>query len=84
MIVAMIKVAEYATLMEATMAKMSLQGAGIESSIPNDNTVRLRGDLSPALELLQNGVTLEVADADAESAREWLAQPFVADADDTD
>jgi hypothetical protein len=71
----MVKVAEFATLQEATLAKMSLNGAGIESFIPNDNTVRLRGDLSPALELLQNGVSLEVAEEDAEAAKLWLAQP---------
>jgi hypothetical protein len=69
---AMITVAEFTTYSEALVAKASLEAYGVECVIPNENSIRIRGGINPGLSLLQDGVQLEVAEGDADKAREFL------------
>ncbi len=68
----MVTLRQFRDLPEALLAKGSLDSAGIESVLVDDNVVRLDWFWSN----LMGGVKLEVAREDAEAATEILSQPI--------
>jgi hypothetical protein len=65
-------VAQFLNLYEALLAKGQLNSAGIASSLRDDNMVRIDWFISNLL----GGVKLAVPPAEADEARELLAQPI--------
>jgi hypothetical protein len=72
--VKMITVATFFGYTEALVAKASLQAYGVECIIPDENMIRIRGGgINRGLSLMQDGIQLQVAESDAEKAREFFA-----------
>jgi hypothetical protein len=74
----LVTVRQFRDLPEALFAKGSLESAGIECALVDDNMVRLDWFISNLL----GGVKLQVAPEDAETANEILSQPIPEDFDD--
>jgi len=70
-------VAQFLNLHEALLAKGQLDSAGISTTLRDDNMIRIDWFISNLL----GGVKLAVSPADADAAREILAQPIPEDFD---
>jgi hypothetical protein len=76
----MVTIRSFPDVMQAWLAKSSLESAGIECCLVDDNMVRLDWGISIVL----GGVKLQVRPEDAEAAIEMLDQPVPEEPDEDD
>ena len=76
----MVTIRSFPDVMQAWLAKSSLESAGIECCLADDNMVRLDWGISIVL----GGVKLQVRPEDAEAAIEMLDQPVPEEPDEDD
>jgi hypothetical protein len=74
----MVTIRSFPDVMQAWLAKRSLESAGIECCLADDNMVRLDWGISIVL----GGVKLQVRPEDAEAAIGMLDQPFPEEPDE--
>ena len=73
----MVTIAHFAEVSEAQIIRSVLEGHGIESIIPNEQTA----EIAPPYLWASGGIQLQVAEEDLESAREVLATIETTDED---
>ena len=73
----MVTIAHFAEVSEAQIIRSVLEGHGIESIIPNEQTA----EIAPPYLWASGGIQLQVAEEDLESAREVLSTIETTDED---
>lgn len=73
----MVTIAHFAEVSEAQIIRSVLEGHGIESVIPNEQTA----EIAPPYLWASGGIQLQVAEEDLEAAREVLATIETTDED---
>jgi hypothetical protein len=76
----MVTIRSFPDVMQAWLAKSSLESAGVECYLVDDNMVRLDWGIS----IILGGVKLQVKPEDAEAALAMLDQPVPEEPDDDD
>jgi uncharacterized protein (DUF4415 family) len=76
----MVAIRSFPDVMQAWLARSSLESAGIECCLVDDNMVRLDWGIS----IILGGVKLQVRPEDAEAAIEMLDQPVPQEPDEDD
>jgi hypothetical protein len=76
----MVTIRSFSDVMQAWLAKSSLESAGLECWLVDDNMVRLDWGIS----IILGGVKLQVKPEDAEAALAMLDQPVPEEPDDED